>query len=81
MELPAGVNPVDVSDIDQRRYILKLNKSLHGLKQAGFNGSKKYKRDSLLKTLFKVKLISVFSFVRTVSFLHMLMTVVSLVRT
>jgi len=37
MELPAGVNPIDVSDGDQRRYVLKLNKSLYGLKQAGFN--------------------------------------------
>ncbi len=81
MEWPADANPVDVPDIDCRRYILKLNKSLYGLKQEGFNWFKKYKRDSLLETLFKVKLISVFSFVRTVSFLHMLMTVLSLVRT
>jgi hypothetical protein len=44
MELPAGINPVDVSDIDQRRYILKLNKSLYGLKQAGFNWFKKLKK-------------------------------------
>jgi hypothetical protein len=31
MELPAGVNPIDVSDGDRRKYILKLNKSLYGL--------------------------------------------------
>jgi hypothetical protein len=37
MELPVGVNPVDVSDIDHCRYDLKLNKRLYGLKQAGFN--------------------------------------------
>ncbi len=37
MELPAGMNPVDVSDMDQRKYVLKLNKSLYGLKQAGYN--------------------------------------------
>jgi hypothetical protein len=37
MELPAGVNPVDVSDEHHSRYILKLNKSLYGLKQAGYN--------------------------------------------
>jgi hypothetical protein len=37
MELPAGVNPTNVSDGDQRRYVLKLNKSLYGLKQAGYN--------------------------------------------
>jgi hypothetical protein len=37
MELPAGVDPVNVSDGDRCRYILKLNKSLYGLKQAGYN--------------------------------------------
>jgi hypothetical protein len=37
MELPAGDNPVDVSDVNRRRYVLKLNKSLYGLKQAGYN--------------------------------------------
>jgi hypothetical protein len=37
MELPAGVNPVNVSDGDRCTYILKLNKSLYGLKQAGYN--------------------------------------------
>jgi hypothetical protein len=31
MELPAGVNLIDVSDGDRRKYILKLNKSLYGL--------------------------------------------------
>jgi hypothetical protein len=36
MELPAGVNPVDVSDENHHRYVLKLNKSLYGLKQAGY---------------------------------------------
>ncbi len=41
MELPAGVNPVDVSDKNRRRYVLKLNKSLYGLKQAGYNWFKK----------------------------------------
>jgi hypothetical protein len=43
MELPAGVNPVNVSDIDQRRYVLKLSKSLYGLKQARFNWFEKLK--------------------------------------
>ncbi len=41
MELPAGVNPAHVSDGAQHRYILKLNKSLYGLKQAGYNWLKK----------------------------------------
>jgi hypothetical protein len=41
MELPAGVNPVDVSDEHRRRYVLKPNKSLYGLKQAGYNWFKK----------------------------------------
>jgi hypothetical protein len=30
MELPAGVNPIDVSDENRRCYVLKLNKSLYG---------------------------------------------------
>jgi hypothetical protein len=37
MELPEGVNPVDVTDDNSRCYVLKLNKSLYGLKQAGYN--------------------------------------------
>ncbi len=37
MELPAGVNPVNVNEDNQCRYVLKLNKSLYGLKQAGYN--------------------------------------------
>ncbi len=37
MELPAGVNPTNVSDGDWPRYVLKLNTSLYGLKQAGYN--------------------------------------------
>jgi hypothetical protein len=43
MELPAGVNPIDVSDENRRRYVLKLNKSLYGLKQAGYNWFEKLK--------------------------------------
>ncbi len=41
MELPAGINPTNVSDGDRHRYVLKLNKSLYGLKQAGYNWFKK----------------------------------------
>jgi hypothetical protein len=37
IKLPAGVNPIDVLDENWRRYVLKLNKSLYGLKQAGYN--------------------------------------------
>jgi hypothetical protein len=37
MELPVGINPVDVSDIDCHKYVLMLKKSLYGLKQAGLD--------------------------------------------
>jgi hypothetical protein len=37
MELPSGINPIAVSDENQRRYVFKCNKSLYGLKQAGYN--------------------------------------------
>jgi hypothetical protein len=37
MKLPAGVNPVDISDENQHHYVLKINKSLYGLMQAGYN--------------------------------------------
>jgi hypothetical protein len=40
MELPAGVNPIDVSDENQPPYVLKLNKSLYDRKQAGYNWSR-----------------------------------------
>ncbi len=43
MELPAGINPVDVLDINRCRYVLKFNKSLYGLNQAGFNWFEKLK--------------------------------------
>jgi hypothetical protein len=64
MELPAGVNPVDVSDIDQCRYVLKLNKSLYGLKQAGFNWFKKLKGDLSIEILSRARSTSVSSFER-----------------
>jgi hypothetical protein len=44
MELPAGVNPLNVFDIDRRRYVLKLNKSLYDLKQAGYNWFEKLRK-------------------------------------
>ena len=37
MELPSGVTPIDETDSNRRRYVLRLNKSLYGLKQAGHN--------------------------------------------
>jgi len=37
MELPSGVTPIDEIDDNRRRYVLRLNKSLYGLKQAGHN--------------------------------------------
>ena len=50
MELPAGVNPINVSDGDRRRNVLKLNKSLYGLKQAVYNWFKKLHEDEGLIT-------------------------------
>jgi len=32
MELPSGVTPVDTDDSNSRKYVLRLNKSLYGLK-------------------------------------------------
>ena len=37
MELPAGVTPLEVEDTNRKQYVLRLNKSLYGLKQAGHN--------------------------------------------
>jgi hypothetical protein len=41
MELPAGINPFDISDNNWHCYVLNLNKSLNSLKQAGYNWFKK----------------------------------------
>ena len=41
MELPMGMSPED--DINRRKYVLRLNKSLYGLKQAGHNWFEKLK--------------------------------------
>ena len=37
MELPSGVTPIDEVDNNRQRYVLRLNKSLYGLKRAGHN--------------------------------------------
>ena len=34
-ELPAGVTPIDEIDSNRRRYVLRLNKSLYGIKSSG----------------------------------------------
>ena len=41
MELPTGVTPIDEVDSNRRRYVLRLNKSLYGLKSSGQNWFKK----------------------------------------
>ena len=48
MELPAGINPTNVSDGDRHRYVLKLNKSLYGLKQAGYNWFEKLRKGLII---------------------------------
>ena len=45
MKLPSGVTPTDEVDKNYRRYVLKLNKSLYGLKQAGHNWFEKLRTD------------------------------------
>ena len=47
MELPAGVVPADDVDENRRRYVLRLNKSLYGLKQAGHNWFEKLRKGLL----------------------------------
>jgi hypothetical protein len=49
MELPVGVNPIDVSDENRRCYVLKLNKSLYGLKQAGYNWFEKLREGLIVR--------------------------------
>ena len=41
MELPAGVTPIYEVDSNRRRYVLRLNKPLYGLKSSGHNWFKK----------------------------------------
>ena len=51
MELPAGVTPVDDIDSNKRQYVLRLNKSLYGLKSSGHNWFEKL-RSGLLSRGF-----------------------------
>ena len=37
MELPTGVTPIDEVDYNRQQYVLRLNKSLYGLKSSGHN--------------------------------------------
>jgi hypothetical protein len=80
MELPAGVNPVNISDENQCRYVIKVNKSLYGLGQAGYNWFEKLWRDKLLEISFRVKLTSAYFFGKIELFSLTLMTALSLGR-
>ena len=53
MELPTGVNPTNVSDGDCHRFILKLNKSLYGLKQAGYNWFEKFRKGLITRNFIQ----------------------------
>ncbi len=53
MELPAGVTPIDVTDECRHKYVLLLNVSLYGLKQAGFNWFKKLGRGLLYRNFIQ----------------------------
>jgi hypothetical protein len=52
MELPAGVNPIAFSDENQRCHVLKLNKSLYGLKQAGYNWFEKLQEGLITRDFY-----------------------------
>jgi hypothetical protein len=69
MELPAEVSPVNASDGDQRRYILKLNKSLYTSSKLATTGFRSSVKGLSLMTLSKVKLINV-SFLEGMHFSH-----------
>jgi hypothetical protein len=68
MKLPAGINNTNVSDGDWRRYVLKLNKSLYGLKQAGYNWFKKLREGLITCNFIQVRLINASSFERIALF-------------
>ena len=55
MELPAGVKPTHISDGDQCQYVLKLNKSLYGLKQANYNWFKKLPKGLITQNFIQSK--------------------------
>ncbi len=55
IKLSAGINPTNVSDGDQRRYVLKLNKVSTVSNRLAITGLKNSAKDSLLAISFKVR--------------------------
>jgi len=68
MELLAGINPTNISDGDQRHYVLKLNKSLYSVKQAGYNWFEKLREGPITCNFIQVRLINASSFERIALF-------------
>jgi hypothetical protein len=71
MELPIGFDAPN--NEDRKFYVLRLNKSLYGLKQARYNWFAKLSNGLQDCGLFRTTLIPVFSLVKSALFLLKLM--------